>query len=234
MIPAVILCGGMGTRLRGVLDDRPKCLAPIGDRTFLDLFTGYLHQQGIDEFVFATGYRHTQVEDWVISKKRPWRWTLSQEAQPLGTGGGLRLAMRQTKTSRVFAFNGDTFLEINCSRLLARHAEAGRPLTLAAVEVPDTSAFGRLEVMDGEVVDFREKGIPGPGLINGGAYVIESEFMISQPAGYLSLEKDVLTQPDFRAAAFVTRGRFLDIGTPKCLAEAEPFAEALFRRSSFS
>lgn len=234
MIPAVILCGGMGTRLRGVLGDRPKCLAPIGDRTFLDLFTSYLHQQGIDEFVFATGYRHNQVEDWVISEKRPWRWTLSQEAQPLGTGGGLRLAMRQTEASRVFAFNGDTFLEINCNRLLGRHAEAGRPLTLAAVEVPDTSAFGRLEVMDGEVVDFHEKGIPGPGLINGGAYVIEREFMISQPDGYLSLEKDVLTQPDFRAAALVTTGRFLDIGTPKCLAEAETFAEPLFRRSTFS
>ena len=70
MIPTVILCGGKGTRLRGVLEDRPKCLAPIGNQTFLDLFTSYLNRQGIDEFVFATGYRHEQVADWLAARRR--------------------------------------------------------------------------------------------------------------------------------------------------------------------
>jgi D-glycero-alpha-D-manno-heptose 1-phosphate guanylyltransferase len=227
MVPAVILCGGLGTRLRGVLGDRPKCLAPVGDRTYLDFFTDYLYRQGIDDFIFATGHGHAQVEAWLRAERRPWQGTLSREAEPLGTGGALRLAAHRVEGSLFFAFNGDTFLEVDCAGLLARHRAAGSPLTLAAVEVPDTAAFGSLEISEGYVVDFREKGRSGPGFINGGAYVIERDFMAAQPEGYLSLEKDVLMQPGFRPAAFLAHGRFLDIGTPENLAEAGVWAEAL-------
>lgn len=227
MEPAVILCGGLGTRLRGVLGDRPKCLAPVGDRTFLDFFTTYLHRQGVEEFIFATGYGHEQVERWLQVARRPWRWALSREQEPLGTGGALRLAVRQVKTDRFLAFNGDTFLQVDCAGLLVRHTAASSPLTLAAVEVADTAAFGRLEISDGFVVEFREKGQPGPGFINGGAYVMERKLIQQQPEGYLSLEKDVLMRPGLRPAAFVTHGRFLDIGTPDNLAQAERWAEKL-------
>jgi NDP-sugar pyrophosphorylase family protein len=224
MIPAVILCGGLGTRLRGALGDRPKCLAPIGDRTYLDYLTTFLHRQGVEELVFATGHGHAQVEAWLRSGPRPWHWVLSRETQPLGTGGALRLAAGHIGTSRFLAFNGDTFLEVDCASLLARHGEAGSPVTLAAVEVMDTAAFGRLEISDGYVVDFREKGRSGPGVINGGAYVIERDFMAAQAEGYLSLERDVLMKPDFHPAAFRMHGRFLDIGTPENLDAAGAWA----------
>lgn len=226
MVPAVILCGGLGTRLRGVLGDRPKCLAPVGGRTYLDFFTAYLYRQGVDDFVFATGHGHAQVAAWLESEGRPWQWTISREDTPLGTGGALRLAARQVKTGYFLAFNGDTFLEVDCAGLAERHKAAGSALTLAAVEVADTAAFGRLEISDGFVADFREKGQSGPGLINGGAYAIERDFMTAQPEGYLSLERDVLMQPGFRPAAFHTHGRFLDIGTPENLAAAGAWAEA--------
>jgi len=224
MLPAVILCGGLGTRLRGILGDRPKCLAPVGDRTYLDFFTSYLHRQGLNEFIFATGYGHEQVEGWLRAERRSWRWTLSREQESLGTGGALRLAATHVTDDRFLAFNGDTFLELDCAGLLDCHAAANSPITLAAVEVTDTAAFGRLEIFREHVVDFREKGQPGPGIINGGAYVIDRDFIAAQPEGYFSLEKDVLMRPGFQPAAFVTRGRFLDIGTPENLAKAADWA----------
>lgn len=226
MIPAVILCGGLGTRLRGVLGDRPKCLAPVGERTYLDFLTDYLHGQGVGDFVFATGHGHAHVEAWVRARPRPWSWMLSREQEPLGTGGALRLAAQHVAGERLLACNGDTFLEVDTRALLARHAESDAPLTLAAVEVPDTAAFGRLRVEDGFVAEFREKGLAGPGLINGGVYAMERKFIAEWPGVSFSLEKDVLMQPGFRAAVFVTAGRFLDIGTPENLARAEAFAAA--------
>jgi D-glycero-alpha-D-manno-heptose 1-phosphate guanylyltransferase len=189
--------------------------------------TSSLHRQGIDHFVFATGFGHAQVAAWLESELRPWRWTLSREDEVLGTGGALRLAVKHVEDSCFFAFNGDTFLEVDCRGLLAQHKESGAVLTLAAVEVPDTAAFGRLELDNHTVVAFCEKGISGPGVINGGVYAINREFMISQPEGYLSLEKDLLMRPGFHPAVLLTRGRFLDIGTLENLAKAQFWAKAL-------
>jgi D-glycero-alpha-D-manno-heptose 1-phosphate guanylyltransferase len=224
MSPAVILCGGLGTRLRGTLGDKPKCLAPIGNSTFLELFTNYLHRQSIENFIFATGYGHAHVNKWLESTQRPWRWAVSQEHEPLGTGGALRLAAHQLTGDCFLAFNGDTLIGLDCGSLLKRHAGSGAPLTLAAVQVPNTEAFGRLEVVNGYVVAFQEKGIHGPGLISGGAYAINREFITSQPEGYLSLERDVLMRPGFRPAVLFTRAEFLDIGTPESLAKATSWA----------
>jgi D-glycero-alpha-D-manno-heptose 1-phosphate guanylyltransferase len=233
MVPAVILCGGLGTRLRGVLDDRPKCLAPIQGRTYLDFLTDYLYAQGVEDFVFATGYRHDQVEAWLESESHPWRWSTSRENSPLGTGGALRLAASKVEADRFFALNGDTFLEVDYRAMLKRHREAAAPITLAAVKVPDTSAFGRLEIADGYVIGFKEKGIEGVGLINGGVYTIERAFMLGCPVGALSFEKDVLTRTTNRVSAYLTRGAFLDIGTPEALADAEEKALTFASSSTF-
>jgi len=220
MIPAVILCGGLGTRLQGVLDDRPKCLAPIRGRTYLDYLTDYLYYQGVRDFVFATGYRHHQVESWVQSKPRTWTWRFSREDLPLGTGGAIRLAAEKLRSHNFLVLNGDTFLQVDCKALLDHHFLSQSQITLAAVQVDDTSAFGRIECDSGKVILFREKGVVGPGLINGGVYLIQHDFAMSWPIGSLSLEKDVLMQPDFRPGALVSPGRFLDIGTPADLSKA--------------
>lgn len=227
MSVAVILCGGLGTRLRGVLEGRPKCLAPVAGRTYLDFLTDYLHRQGIGQFVFATGYRHEQVEEWLQISPHPWTWKTSVEPEPLGTGGALRLAAQMIPEENFLAFNGDTFLEVSCADLISCHNALRSPLTLAAVQVPDTAAFGRIKVEDGHVVEFHEKGLAGPGLINGGAYVIDKAFALSWPSGPLSLERDILTRVGLAPAAHVTSGRFLDIGTPENLALAGEMVVAL-------
>ena len=227
MSVAVILCGGLGTRLRGVLDGRPKCLAPVAGRTYLDFLTDYLHRQGIGQFVFATGYRHEQVEEWLQISPHPWTWKTSVELEPLGTGGALRLAAQMIPDEKFLAFNGDTFLEVSCADLISCHNALRSPLTLAAVQVPNTAAFGRIKVADGHVIEFHEKGLAGPGLINGGAYVIDTAFALSWPTGPLSLERDILARPVLAPTAHLTSGRFLDIGTPENLALAGEMAVAL-------
>lgn len=226
-VPAVILCGGLGTRLRGLLGDRPKCLAPMGSRTYLDVFTDYLYRQGVENFIFATGYGHAHVEAWLQEGRRPWRYLLSREQEPLGTGGALRLAAQHVETKQLLAFNGDTFLDVDCRKLLARHQTGGCPVTLTAVEVADTAEFGRLEIIEGYVVRFLEKGQSGAGMINGGSYVIERSFIASWPAGSLSFEKQILMKPGFRAASFIASGRFLDIGTPESLSTSKKFLKEL-------
>lgn len=225
MIPAVILCGGLGTRLKGVLDDRPKCLAPIAGRTYLDCLTDYLHHQRVEHFVFATGHRHEQVEGWLRSKPRPWRWNLSCEQTPLGTGGALRLAADKIPTGAFLALNGDTFLHVDCQELVDYHAKSQAPITLAAVPVEDTSAYGRIETENGLAIRFREKGVPGPGLINGGTYVVDKAWLNAYQREAFSLEKDLLIEVVGRASIYVTPGPFLDIGTPETLSQAEATAK---------
>lgn len=225
MIPAVILCGGLGTRLKGVLDDRPKCLAPIAGRTYLDYLTDYLHRQRVEHFVFATGHRHEQVEAWLRSKPRPWTWSLSCEHSPLGTGGALRLAADKIQTQSFLALNGDTFLHVDCHGLVDHHAKSQAPITLAAVHVEDTCAFGRIETANSLAINFREKGVAGPGLINGGTYVVDKAWLTAYDRKVFSLEKDLLIETVGRASIYVTPGPFLDVGTPETLYQAEATAK---------
>jgi D-glycero-alpha-D-manno-heptose 1-phosphate guanylyltransferase len=226
MMEAVILCGGLGTRIRGVLPDRPKCLAPIAGRTYLDLLTDFLHEQGVTRMIFATGHMADQVGDWVRSVDRPWSWALSPETAPMGTGGALRLACEHIESAHFLAFNGDTFLELRCNNFMDFHIKQEADITLAAVGVSDTSAYGRIDTEGGWVSCFLEKGKSGPGLINGGAYAIRTAFFKTLPLDPFSFEKDVLMKGDIGPGAFVTTGQFLDIGTPENLAIAQSVASA--------
>jgi D-glycero-alpha-D-manno-heptose 1-phosphate guanylyltransferase len=227
---AIILCGGLGTRLREALPDRPKCLAPIGNKTYLDIFTDFLFHQGVSRVVFATGHMAHQVEDWVRSTPRPWQWAFSRESSPMGTGGALRLACEHVEAPHFLAFNGDTFLDLRCRPFMDFHLQHGADVTLSAVSVTDTLAYGRVELKDGFVSSFLEKGVPGAGLINGGAYAIRSAFLQSLPQQAFSFENDVLMKPGVRPAAYLTEGRFLDIGTPENLALAENFVSAMIEK----
>ncbi len=218
---AVILCGGLGTRLQGVLHDRPKCLAPIGGQTYLDILTTYLHRQGVGRFVFATGYRADKVEQWLSSKPRQWDWTTSHEESPLGTGGALRLAAEQIEDDNFLALNADTFLEFDCQSLWKQHLLGKAPVTLVAVEVPETRDFGRLEVANGFVSRFNEKGTQGKGLINGGAYAVQRSFILGYPLTTFSLEKHLLAPIAHQLSVVLTQGAFLDIGTPETLDKAD-------------
>jgi D-glycero-alpha-D-manno-heptose 1-phosphate guanylyltransferase len=212
----IILAGGLGTRLRSLLPDAPKCLAPVGGRTFLELQLEMLAEQGVTSFVLSLGHlaekvmmvadglRARYAVDWVV------------EPSPLGTGGAILYAMDEKNLDEVLIANGDTLLLANLAALRAP-LDAGEAMRIAAVAAGDRTRFGGLDVRDGRVTGFLEKGTSGPGLINAGFYRLSREvFGGFAPGAVFSLETQVLPGLVRQGAltAAVLDGRFIDIGVP--------------------
>jgi D-glycero-alpha-D-manno-heptose 1-phosphate guanylyltransferase len=217
--PCVVLAGGLGTRLRSVLPDRPKCLAPVGSSTFLHLLLQRLEAAGIHDFVLSLGHLADQVVDAIgrAALPRPPRFIV--EDRPLGTGGAVLHVLRALGLDEVLVANGDTWLDGDLSAMLAPLDRAGGELfRLAAVMVPDRARFGGIRVDDrGRVTDFLEKGSSDRGLINAGLYRLCLDALPAGREGAFSLEQDVL--PSIVAArgvrAAVVDGAFIDIGVPE-------------------
>jgi NDP-sugar pyrophosphorylase family protein len=226
-VTAAILVGGLGTRLRCVVADRPKVLAEVLGRPFLSYLLDPITQAGVPEAVLCTGYMGEQVRDAFGDSYRGMKLTYSKEASPLGTGGALRLALPLLATPRAVVFNGDSYCPTDLRGMWGRHERAGARATMLLVEVPDTSRFGRVETdAEGRVIRYEEKGgRPAPGWINAGVYLMDRAVVESIPTGRpVSLEREVFP-------AWIGRGLcghrgpgpFLDIGTPESYREAERF-----------
>jgi D-glycero-alpha-D-manno-heptose 1-phosphate guanylyltransferase len=220
---AIVLAGGLGTRLRGVVDDIPKPMAPVLGRPFLAYVLDQLVDSGFHTAILAAGYRHEAIRSYFGEEYRGLALVWSVESEPLGTGGAIRLACDQADLGDVFVLNGDTYLELDYRAMLNAHVHAGAQLSLAVCQVPDVSRYGALEVSEGIVRGFREKGQSGPGWINGGTYVLGPELRDRLPKrGAFSFEQELLA-PDvqsIRPLAFPTTGLFIDIGIPEDYARA--------------
>ena len=220
---AFILAGGLGTRLRGLIPDRPKALAPIGHRPFLDILIEDLCNRGIRRLVLLLGYRSDQIIELVSGRRGVWpadlQIELSVESRPLGTAGALKLAARFCD-GRFLLLNGDTYFDLDLAGLLRTHEQAQPIATLAGATVEDAGRFGRLDVSDSGLVErFREKDArAGAGLINAGVYLMEPAVLDHIPVdASLSLESDVfpaLLRAGQRIAVCAQAGTFFDIGTP--------------------
>ena len=218
----VILAGGLGTRLAAVLSGLPKCLAPVGERSFLALQIGALAERGVGRFVLALGHLAPMVEQAVEPLRAAHDITCIVEPGPLGTGGALWNAMRATGLEECLATNGDTWLDAPLDALHAPLDRArGERLRLGSVTVADRARYGGLVVeSNGRVSGFVEKGAAGPGPINAGLFrVHRSAFEGFAPGAAFSLERDVL--PTLADAGELTAaalpGRFIDIGIPEDL-----------------
>src|SRR5882724_10444866 len=160
-IKAVILVGGLGTRLRSVVTSKPKVMAPIGERSFLELLVRQLRSQGIRRLVFCTGYLADQIES-KFGDGNSWDVSIeySKEEMPLGTGGAVKLARRYLGDAPEFlVLNGDSFLEIDLPSLIAFHRQhAGAIATMAVLRVESASRYGTVDVdANGKVAGFAEK-----------------------------------------------------------------------------
>jgi NDP-sugar pyrophosphorylase family protein len=219
----LILAGGLGTRLASVLADRPKVLAPVGDRPFLDILVDELAARGLRRFVLLLGCRHQQVLDHLAARRGQWPagvdFEISVEPEPLGTGGALKLAERFCER-RFFLVNGDTYFDLEVPALVEAHERSGALLTVAAAEIAEAGRYGRLETSaEGRIRRFREKDVAaGPGLINAGVYLVEPSLLGHLPAGRaVSLECEVfpaLLAGGQAIAVSPQKGAFFDIGTP--------------------
>lgn len=225
-IDVAVIAGGLGTRIAGVLGDTPKVLAPVGGRPFLALLLERL--AGARKVVLCLGHLAPKVTDWLAANppKLPVEWVV--EPEPLGTAGAVRLALPRLASNPVLIMNGDSVVETDLGGFVADHRRSGAVGSLLAVEVPDGSRFGRLEIgAGGRLLRFIEKdpNARGAAWINGGIYAFSPTLLaqLSASAGP-SLERDFLsTLPEATLHAAKRQAPFIDIGTPASLAEAPAF-----------
>lgn len=221
---AIILAGGLGTRLSSRLTNVPKSMAPVGGRPFVKILLDQLITAGFGRVILSVGHlRHVLVEE-LRESYRGLSIEYAIETTPLGTGGAIRNALAHAQEGFVLTLNGDTYLSVNFQDMMGFHCSSDRPMTMAVTEVPDTGRYGGVIVRDQRVFGFIEKGRRGPGLINAGAYILSRDFPWpeSLPERF-SFESDVLSPYVERIcpAAFIYEGYFLDIGVPEDLDRAE-------------
>lgn len=226
-VTAAILAGGLGTRLRSVVADRPKVLAEVGGRPFLAYLLDQLAEAGVRDVVLCTGYLGGQVRAMFGESYRSLGLAYSQESSPLGTGGTLRLAFPFFRSDTVLVMNGDSFCEADLRTLWAWHCARGAEATLVLTEMADTRRYGRVHVnADGLVLGFDEKGDQSVrGWISAGIYLLHHRLLRAIPeSGAVSLEREMFPSWVGRGLyGYRSEGRFLDIGTPETYAMAELF-----------
>lgn len=231
---AIVLAGGLGTRLRSVVDDRPKAMADVGGRPFLAYLLDQLASTGFEAAVLAVGYLSNQISEHFGDEHRRLALRYSVEAEPLGTGGAIVLAMDATTTSDVFVINGDTFVELDYRAMLAAHRNAASAITVAVHAVPDAGRYGALDLEGSRIRGFLEKGRTGPGWINAGVYLVSRALLDPRALPMrFSFESDFIV-PRVRALrplAFRTDGMFIDIGIPEDYARAQVLMPTANRRS---
>ncbi len=223
----VILAGGLGTRLRPVVADRPKVLAPVLGRPFLAYLLDQVATAGLRDVVLCTGYLGEEVRIAFGDAHGHVRLAYSRESSPLGTAGALRAALPLVSTDTMLVLNGDSYCEADFRALEAFHRASGAVATIGLVQVADTRRYGRVQTdAAGRVLGFEEKGTAaGPGWINAGLYLLERRLVQSIPAkGPVSLEREVFPAWIGRGLhGHRSEGRFIDIGTPESYAAAEAF-----------
>lgn len=229
---AVILAGGLGTRLRGVIGEIPKCMAPVDGKPFLQYQLEWLSRFKVGHVVLSVGYLKDRIIDFVKAREWPFSVSFAVEKEPLGTGGGIRLALQKCKEKQVFVLNGDTFYQVDLDAMTFT-----APVTLALKPMRDFDRYGTVD-WDGDLVTgFREKKPCAEGLINGGVYAIDrSQLDMTLFPKTFSFERDVLEPlTDYGlVAGEVQDGYFIDIGVPDDYARAQrelPEVQAVLKAS---
>ena len=206
---AIILAGGLGTRLRSAVSNLPKCMAPIGDAPFLSYILDWLQDQGVDHVILSVGYLREHIINWVSTQNYPFEIDYAVEETPLGTGGGIREALKYCRGKQVFVVNGDTFFPVDL-----RGFSFEAPVTVALKPMKDFDRYGAVEVSVGEITGFKEKGYCHEGLINGGVYAFNDLDLSGFPEKF-SFEKEILEPLKYKTCGIVQNCYFLDIGIPE-------------------
>ncbi|WP_200948853.1 nucleotidyltransferase family protein [Pseudoxanthomonas sp. Root630] len=213
---AIILVGGLGTRLRTLVSDVPKPLAPVAGRPFLAWVLDALSDHGMRRVILAAGYRAEQVEAVIGRRWRSMDVAYSVEPEPLGTGGAIALARESLVGEAAHVLNGDSFLDYEPGSLQRHTHSSGATLGVALARVADVGRYGAARLRGGHVVGFSEKGGVGQGWINAGCYYLGPQALAGLPSGASSFESDVLAPAvsDGEVAGLQFEGRFIDIGVP--------------------
>lgn len=214
---AIILAGGLGTRLKSVVDNVPKPMAPICGRPFLEILLGNLARYHVTRVILSVGHMAEMVIDHFGDRFLDIELAYVLEDTPLGTGGALAKALPHCRADHALVLNGDTFLDLDLGEVEHLWLQQRQPVIVLR-EVPDTERYGRIEVNGGRVTQFSEKGLAGPGKINAGCYLVPTDLLTRHPTSNpFSFETDFLVDAIHSQgfAAFVSDGLFIDIGIPE-------------------
>lgn len=221
---AIILAGGVGSRLKAVVPDVPKPMAPVNGRPFLEYLLDYWAGQGVSRFVLSLGYKRQIIEEYFGARHKGAEVVYAVEEQPRGTGGGLLLALERLRGSDSFlVMNGDTFFEVDLAPMRRYHQDRRAEVTIALREVDANSRYASVEIdKDGKITVFDNRArTSGRALINGGVYLAERYAfagMVPESNEPVSIENQLyprMLAASKRMYGFPSSGRFIDIGIPE-------------------
>jgi D-glycero-alpha-D-manno-heptose 1-phosphate guanylyltransferase len=216
---AIILAGGLGTRLRSEVPDLPKCMAPVNGQPFLAFVIGYLQKEGIKHFVFSLGYKSDVVIEYINHNYPQLHKTFVVEDEPLGTGGALQLAVSGLQDKHVVIVNGDTLFNVDLKYLCEKHLDLKADCTIALKHLKEFSRYGTVELNeDSTIRAFKEKKYCTEGFINGGVYVLNiHQFLLKAIKPSFSFEKEFLEKYTGILKFYGIKNDhfFIDIGVPE-------------------
>lgn len=221
---AIILAGGFGTRLKHILPDIPKPMAPVHGKPFLEYILAFLQKSGCSHAVLAVGYLKERIISYFGTQYRGMQVSYSEENAPLFTGGAIKKALTQCRQASVFVLNGDTFFDVDLAGMLCAFKQQNCALMVAVKQMHDFSRYGTVTLAGNTIAAFSEKAPCEQGLINGGVYLLKRDILHDYPDRF-SFEQDVMESPvrGMPISAFRSDGYFIDIGVPEdyCRAQVE-------------
>jgi D-glycero-alpha-D-manno-heptose 1-phosphate guanylyltransferase len=222
---AIILAGGLGTRLRSAVPDLPKCMAPVAGKPFISYVIDHYLQEGIERFIFSLGYKHEIVEEYLMAHYSHLSLAFVVEEEPLGTGGAIKLAAAEVTGKTALVLNGDTIFRIRLKKLAPFHHMCGADCTLSLKPMKDFDRYGVVELNpDYSINSFKEKQFYSQGLINGGVYALNTgKFLKEDLPEKFSFEKEYLEKlfAQRRMYGVIQDEYFIDIGIPEDYEKAQ-------------
>lgn len=232
MMECIILAGGLGTRLRSVVADIPKCMAPVSGQPFLYYLLNYLEKQNVHHVILSVGYKHEIIVNWINTYNWSFDITFSIESEPLGTGGAIKLALEKSREKQVLIVNGDTFFDVDLNKLYQFHKDNNSDLTIALKTMNRFDRYGNVIIDSNKrIINFNEKQYCEEGQINGGIYLLNNTCeLMDQSLTKFSFENEVL-QKKYSVYAFygfIQNGYFIDIGIPEDHERADTEFKTMF------
>jgi len=224
MREAIILAGGMGTRLQKVVPDVPKPMAPVSGKPFLYHLLKWLEEFNVGKVVISAGYKADVIKRYFGDSFNLMSLVYAVEEKPLGTGGAVTFAARLISGSGYLIINGDTWFPIDLDRFWSFHSKSENNFSIALKRMKDFSRYGTVECNGDTITRFNEKKYCKEGLINGGIYLAEKDFVESRkPQEVFSLEKDLLEKEAASGLikCHIFEDPFIDIGIPEDYHEAQ-------------
>lgn len=222
---AIVLVGGLGTRLRSVVSDVPKPMACINDIPFLEYILNYLNKHQVKKIILCTGYKGNIVREYFGYIYKGSEIVYSNEDTPLGTGGAIKKALSKCKNEKVFVLNGDTYFDINLSHMKDIYSKNKCDIAIGIKHMTNFDRYGSVVLENNKVSRFEEKKFVESGFINGGVYYIDRNLFHKYPCeeDKFSFEQEFIEKNinNLNIEAYISNNYFIDIGIPEDYKKAQ-------------